>query len=122
MALAPVATVAACGSILTAVKSGWELSRMIKKKDLEKRLDKEARTVVRDLQNAYLDGLMSERSFEKWYDRIVGALAEKDGEYLSPFLVVAPRAFSTGLTFSTQAWSFARSSSTLILSGRRRIA
>lgn len=83
MALAPVATVAACGSILTAVKSGWELSRMIKKKDLEKRLDKEARTVVRDLQGAYLDGLMSERSFEKWYDRIVGALAEKDGEYLS---------------------------------------
>ncbi|KAK2611738.1 hypothetical protein N8I77_005062 [Diaporthe amygdali] len=79
MALAPVATVAACGSILTAVKSGWELSRMIKKKDLEKRLDKEAKTVVRDLQNSYLDGLMSERSFEKWYDRIVGALAEKDG-------------------------------------------
>ncbi|KAG8156895.1 hypothetical protein KVR01_013308 [Diaporthe batatas] len=79
MALAPVATVAACGSILTAVKSGWELSRMIKKKDLEKRLDKEAKVVVRDLQNAYLDGLMSERSFEKWYDRVVGALAEKDG-------------------------------------------
>lgn len=83
MALAPVATVAACGSILTAVKSGWELSRMIKKKDLEKRLDKEAKTVVRDLQNSYLDGLMSERSFEKWYDRVVGALAEKDGQYMS---------------------------------------
>ncbi|KAI3392943.1 hypothetical protein diail_4960 [Diaporthe ilicicola] len=79
MAVAPIATIAACGSILTAVKSGWELSRMIKKKDLEKRLDKEARTVVRDLQNTYLDGLMSERSFEKWYDRLVGALAEKDG-------------------------------------------
>lgn len=57
---------------------------MIKKKDLEKRLDKEAKTVVRDLQNSYLDGLMSERSFEKWYDRVVGALAEKDGKTSIP--------------------------------------
>lgn len=99
MALAPVATVAACGSILTAVKSGWELSRMIKKKDLEKRLDKEAKTVVRDLQNAYLDGLMSERSFEKWYDRIVGALAEKDGEHM-PFQNHTSPTSSTELTLS----------------------
>lgn len=62
---------------------------MIKKKDLEKRLDKEAKTVVRDLQNSYLDGLMSERSFEKWYDRVVGALAEKDGEHIrsQPYIV-----------------------------------
>lgn len=70
---------------------------MIKKKDLEKRLDKEAKTVVRDLQNSYLDGLMSERSFEKWYDRVVGALAEKDGEYTS-FPIHRPRMLSAKLT------------------------
>lgn len=71
---------------------------MIKKKDLEKRLDKEAKTVVRDLQNAYLDGLMSERSFEKWYDRIVGALAEKDGEHMAFPNHTSPTS-STGLTY-----------------------
>ncbi|KUI57810.1 hypothetical protein VP1G_05091 [Cytospora mali] len=78
MTLPPVATLAACGSLITAVKSGWELSRMIKKKDMERRLDKDASGILRGLQNCYLDGLMSERSFEKWYDRFLAALAEKD--------------------------------------------
>lgn len=52
---------------------------MIKKKDLEKRLDKEAKSLLNDLQKAYLDGLMTDRSFDKWYDRFLGALADKDG-------------------------------------------
>lgn len=51
---------------------------MLKKKDMERRLDKDASGVLRSLQNCYLDGLMSERSFEKWYDRFLAALAEKD--------------------------------------------
>lgn len=79
MPLPPVATIAACGSIITAVKSSWELSRMIKKKDQEKRLDSQARAIVQDLKQLYLDGLMDERTFEKWYDRLLGAIAEKDG-------------------------------------------
>lgn len=78
MTIPPVATLAACGSLITAVKSGWELTRMLKKKDMERRLDKDASGVLRSLQNCYLDGLMSERSFEKWYDRFLAALAEKD--------------------------------------------
>lgn len=81
MPLPPVATIAACGSILTAVKSGWELSRMIKKKDLEKRLDKEAKSVMKELQKTYRDGLMTDSSFDKWYDRILGALADKDSTW-----------------------------------------
>ncbi|ROW00051.1 hypothetical protein VPNG_08323 [Cytospora leucostoma] len=78
MTIPPVATLAACGGLITAVKSGWELSRMIKRKDMEKRLDKDASSILRGLQNCYLDGLMSERSFEKWYDRFLAALTEKD--------------------------------------------
>lgn len=79
MPLPPVATIAACGSILTACKSAWELSRMIKKKEQEKRLDSSARSVIYDLRRMYLDGLMDQKTFEKWYDRLLGALAEKDG-------------------------------------------
>lgn len=56
---------------------------MIKKKDMEKRLDKDASGILRGLQNCYLDGLMSERSFEKWYDRFLAALAEKDCKSLT---------------------------------------
>lgn len=81
MPLPPVATIAACGSILTAFKSGWELSRMIKKKELETRLEKEARSLLKDLQQAYRDGLLTDRSYEKWYDRFLGALADKDSTW-----------------------------------------
>ncbi|KAF3762791.1 hypothetical protein M406DRAFT_333163 [Cryphonectria parasitica EP155] len=78
MPLPPITTIAACGSIMTAVKSGWELSRMIKKKDAEKRLDQYARALLKDLRSVHLDGLMNRRTFDQWYDRFLGALAEKD--------------------------------------------
>lgn len=80
MPLPPVTTIAACGSILTACKSAWELSRMIKKKDQEKRLDSQARSIIYELRQSYLDGLMDQKAFDKWYDRLLGAIAEKDGE------------------------------------------
>lgn len=78
MGLPPVATIAACGSIITAIKSSWELSRMVKKKDRETRLDTEAKKLLRDLQNLLVEKAISERSFDKWYDRLLGALADKD--------------------------------------------
>lgn len=54
---------------------------MIKKKDQEKRLDSQARAIVHDLRQIYFDGLMDDRTFEKWYDRLLGAIAEKDGTF-----------------------------------------
>lgn len=80
MPLPPVTTIAACGSILTACKSAWELSRMIKKKDQEKRLDSQARSIIYELRQSYMDGLMDQKAFDKWYDRLLGAIAEKDGK------------------------------------------
>lgn len=80
MPLPPIATIAACGSIMTAVKSGWELSRMIKKKDAENQLESYARSLLKDLRNVHLDGLMDRKSFDRWYDRFLGALAEKDSK------------------------------------------
>lgn len=56
---------------------------MIKKKDQEKRLDAQARAIIYDLRRSYLDGHMDQKTFDKWYDRLLGAIAEKDGKYLS---------------------------------------
>lgn len=53
---------------------------MIKKKDAEKRLETYAKTVLKELRNAHLDGLMDRKTFDMWYDRFLGALAEKDCE------------------------------------------
>lgn len=78
MTIPPVATLAACGGLITAVKSGWELTRMIKKKDMDMKVKKQADRVLRKLHNCYLDGFMSERSFEKWYDRVEAAITQKN--------------------------------------------
>lgn len=55
---------------------------MIKKKDQEKRLDTLARTIIRELRRSHLDGHMDQKTFDKWYDRLLGAIAEKDGQLL----------------------------------------
>lgn len=68
---------------------------MIKKKDLEKRLDKEAKSLMKELQKTYLDGLMTDRSFDKWYDRILGALADKDSMW-PPHSLPLPLRQNTG--------------------------
>lgn len=91
MPLPPVTTIAACGSILTACKSAWELSRMIKKKDQEKRLDTQARAIIYDLRRSYLDGHMDQKTFDKWYDRLLGAIAEKDSKYPSTMTFPRPQ-------------------------------
>ncbi|CAN8099738.1 unnamed protein product [Discula destructiva] len=78
MPVPAIATVAACGSLITAVKSSWELSRMLKRKEQEKRVESQGRVILKDLRDAYLDGYMNRKSFDKWYDRYLGAIAEKD--------------------------------------------
>lgn len=54
---------------------------MIKRKEAEKRIDSQGRALLKDLRDAYLDGYMTRRSFDKWYDRYLGALAEKDSTW-----------------------------------------
>lgn len=76
-----LATVAACGSIVTSIKSSWELSRMVKKKKEAKECDDEAPYVFRRLRRAYYDGLMSTAEYELWYEKFLVAKVEKDCEY-----------------------------------------
>ena len=48
-----------------------------------------AKALLKDLRNVHLDGLMNRRTFDQWYDRFLGALAEKDSE-LPPSLPSPP--------------------------------
>lgn len=54
---------------------------MLKRKEQEKRVESQGRAILKDLRDAYLDGYMNRKSFDKWYDRYLGALAEKDRTY-----------------------------------------
>jgi hypothetical protein len=76
-----LATVAACGSIVTSIKSSWELKRMVKKKKEERELEEEAPYIFRKMRKAYYDGLMSTAEYEHWYERFLVAKVEKDSEY-----------------------------------------
>lgn len=54
---------------------------MLKRKEEMKHVESRGRAVLKDLRAAYLDGYMNRRSFDKWYDRYLGAMAEKDRMY-----------------------------------------
>lgn len=73
-----LATVAACGSIVTSIKSSWELRRMVKKKKEQNECDDEAPYVFRKLRRAYYDGLMTASEYEHWYEKFLVAKVERD--------------------------------------------
>ncbi|KAK4044343.1 ribosome assembly protein 4 [Parachaetomium inaequale] len=73
-----LATMAACGSLVTSIKSSWELRRMVKRKQEGKECDEEAPYIFRRLRRAYYDGLMSVTEYEQWYERFLVAKVEKD--------------------------------------------
>ena len=76
-----LATVAACGSIVTSIKSSWELRRMVKKKKEMHEADDEAPYVFRKLRKAYYDGLMTPSEYEQWYEKFLVAKVEKDCKF-----------------------------------------
>jgi ribosome assembly protein 4 len=73
-----LATVAACGSIVTSIKSSWELRRMVKRKQEAKECEEEAPYIFRRLRRAYIEGLMSTLEYEQWYEKFLVAKVEKD--------------------------------------------
>jgi ribosome assembly protein 4 len=75
-----LATFAACGSIVTSIKSSWELRRMVKRKQESKECDEEAPYIFRRLRRAYNDGLMGTTEYEQWYEKFLVAKVEKDCE------------------------------------------
>ena len=73
-----LATMAACGSLVTSVKSSWELSRMVRRKLEEEDIHEEAHIVHRKLRKAYFAGVMSGSEYDKWYEKCLLAKVEKD--------------------------------------------
>lgn len=54
---------------------------MLKRKEEMKRVESRGRAVLKDLRDAYEHGYMNRKSFDKWYDKWLGAMAEKDRMY-----------------------------------------
>ena len=73
-----LATVAACGSIITSMKASWEFSRMIRQKREENAAEDLAGGVYRRLRKAYQVGLMTDGEYDHWYEKFLVAKVEKD--------------------------------------------
>ena len=76
-----LASCAAVGSLITSVKSGWELRRMIKRKQEQFVAEDEAPFIFRRLRRAHREGILNDREYEDWYEKFLIARAEKDCEY-----------------------------------------
>ncbi|KAF2456293.1 hypothetical protein BDY21DRAFT_47590 [Lineolata rhizophorae] len=76
--LPPIAAIAACGSLVTAVKSAWELRRMVKNKRQKRRDEDEALDILDELEDAYEDGLLTEVDYSRYYSRYLESVAEGD--------------------------------------------
>ncbi|KAL9107494.1 MAG: hypothetical protein Q9227_007596 [Pyrenula ochraceoflavens] len=78
MPLPPVATFAACGSLITACKSAWELSRMVKNKKRDLRVEKEVHAMLDDLEDYVDSGILPRREYRKFRFIIADALDRKE--------------------------------------------
>ncbi|KAI1841734.1 hypothetical protein JX265_013715 [Neoarthrinium moseri] len=78
----PVATYLAAGSLITAVKSSWELSRMVRKKLRVKKTEKLAADAFVNLRRAFLRGLISSGQYRQFYDLISVAEASQNVGHL----------------------------------------
>lgn len=77
MPLPPVATVAACGSIITACKSAWELSRMVRNKRKDVQDEKEVHNMLEDLREFVEDGVLTKKHYKKIRYEVATQLATK---------------------------------------------
>lgn len=68
--------------LLIVVKSGWELSRMIRDKHKEQVLfDTEKSYLMGALRVAYGEGIISMTSYDRWRERLIRACKNKDSQY-----------------------------------------
>jgi hypothetical protein len=75
-ALLSIATV---GSLITAIKSSWELTRMLRGK-YQIRVLARAQEVSREAYNAYLDNEISYRTLQRYDNRLQVAVERGDSE------------------------------------------
>ncbi|KAH6646815.1 hypothetical protein BKA67DRAFT_695334 [Truncatella angustata] len=74
----PIDKYLAFGSLLTAIKSGWELSRMITKKLEDIELNKLVTNASRSLRSAFNSGCISHYEYYKYKELIAFAEAQED--------------------------------------------
>ncbi len=88
---APLANISTAASLITAVRSLIELSRMIRNKRGDP-FDVEARRVLSLLSTAYRDQAINSGQYDRWYEKVIMARAVKDS-MLAPLAtdVVSPR-------------------------------
>lgn len=75
----PINHYLAFGSLVTAVKSGWELSRMLRKKFEDIRLNKLAANARQGLNRAFYSGCIDHYEYYKYQELISFAEAHEDG-------------------------------------------
>ncbi|KAB5580295.1 hypothetical protein GE09DRAFT_432173 [Coniochaeta sp. 2T2.1] len=73
-----IATAAACGSLVTTMKSSWELSRMIRQKHDQRQAEEDAVRVYRGLRRALYAGRMSEKEYDHWLEKFLVAETERN--------------------------------------------
>lgn len=78
MAVPAINTLAAWLSLITAVKSAWELWQKIEKTSTQDDLEYEAPRVDKLLLEKYRDGHISRRDHDRIYLQILGAERDKD--------------------------------------------
>lgn len=90
MPLPALTTMAAAASLVTCVRSSWEMTRMVRAK---KRLNQEERKAVRvleDLEDLLDDGVLDEDQFNNFCDQLEFAMRERDSESSPPSLYEIP--------------------------------
>ena len=79
-----IATAAACGSLVTTIKSSWELSRMVRQKRDARQAEEVAERVYRVLRRELRSGRMSSKDYDHWFDMCSNAESEKNCGHSHP--------------------------------------
>ena len=74
--------------LVIAVKSGWELSRMIRSRHKEQRFFNTERSYLSGaLHVAYCEGIINMGDYDRWQERLTQAYYKKDSKFLKAFLI-----------------------------------
>jgi hypothetical protein len=74
----PIASFLAVAGLITATKSAWELSRMIRaKRDIRQRADRASK----ELSRAYMDGRLSGKDWRSYDSKLKEAVERNDSTY-----------------------------------------
>jgi hypothetical protein len=77
---ASIATIASFAGFVTATKSAWELSRMLRRKYGDT-VDTRAKTLSIKMQRAYDAGDMRSSDFFFWHEKLLDAKDNNDRKY-----------------------------------------